>query len=416
MLLSHSSLLTTIFLQIHALTVTALPSSSNETSSNATIRVDFGRIPDNITRYIHSTPEYEYLETSRATKRDLYQLLLQEEAGDELKFVSSPDEIEPTEEYYANAGYAFLSGAGSGVTVYVHDSGINLQHAEFTLASPPDVQKGTIEWLYPDFDLESIPWGSWITEPTHDPIGHGTCVADKIVGQMFGVAKGASLKMVPVVSISSDFWLQAGLRTIIKDIKKEREKDPNFMAVVNFSYVLTGPFSTLVQSDYYDLFKEIHDLDVVMVAAAGNWRPGMSKQVTDYPAALVGSLQNMIVVGSVDVHGHVSDFSKTGDLVSVYAPGERYSKEEGIECAAGSTTSSNEEDIQYGVVKQEGTSLAAPIVSGLAAYWLSIDSSLRRGNTVSQKVKARIVDLAWSRQGLDINIPAIWNGQDGSGC
>ncbi|KAJ5894628.1 hypothetical protein N7495_006319 [Penicillium taxi] len=365
------------------------------------------------TGHVGSSSEFEYV---CGSERDSFQLILQPDAGYDLKFLAMPKGVDPTNEYYENADYAFLSGAGSKVTVYVHDSGINLDHSEFTSPPPKGVKKGTIEWLYPEFDTQSVPEGNWDPRPVFDPIGHGTCVADKVVGHKWGVAKGASLKMVPTIDIDSDFWMKAGLRTIIKDIEKEREKDPNFIAIVNFSYVLRDTISAQLKQDFYRLYREIYEIAIV-VATAGNWKVGSgSSEVTQYPAVLVKYFPNMIVVGSIDVYGFVSSFSRSGDLISVYAPGE-LSIDEGLDCAQGSTRSSTDEEKKYGMTQREGTSFSTPIVSGVVAYLISVNPSWRRVNTVAEVVKAKIMKMAWSRDDVvSIESPGVWNGQDGLRC
>ncbi|KAJ5899349.1 hypothetical protein N7495_004093 [Penicillium taxi] len=325
-------------------------------------------------------------------------LLFQDTENDEMKFISQPlgtklDEL---------GDYTFMSPAGSGVTVYVHDSGINLQHDEFT-QSFPGVRKGTVGRLYPYRSILD-------PQPTTDTSGHGTCVADKIIGHKFGVAKGADLLMVPWINVKDEKWIQAGLRAIINDIKAKRKKNSNFVAVVNFSYKL-GTANDLGDQleTYRALYKEIYDLDVVMVFAAGNDGDFGRTEVDHYPALLAKELPNVIVVGSVDVNGYPSKFTEGGSLVHISAPGALNSKI-GIECAQGTGKSST--------WKLEGTSIAAPTVAGFAAYLMSFESALRKSGSVAKNVKARILRLGYIRAIGDLEgvppVPAIWNGLQGS--
>jgi hypothetical protein len=74
----------------------------------------------------------------------------------------------------------------------------------------------------------------------------------------------------------------------------------------------------------------------------------------------------------------------------------------GIQCASGSSN---------GWIRSQGTSLAAPAVSGLAAYFISINPQLQEKGMkgmVAQMVKDYVKSLAWSRNGGPI---AIWNNE-----
>ncbi|KAJ5898817.1 hypothetical protein N7495_003561 [Penicillium taxi] len=380
MLLSYSTIFLAVYIQSQASNVAALV-IPDYTLDNGTLH-DGEEPLDHI-----------------SARDNAVKLLFQDTENDEMKFISQPleTELDKLEDY------TFMNFAGSGVTVYVHDSGINLQHDEFT-QSFPGVRKGTIRWLYPYRSILDPP-------PTTDPSWHGTCVADKIIGHKFGVAKGADLLMVPWIDLQDREWMKAGLRVIIHDIKAKRRMNSNFVAVVNFSYLI-GTANDLGDQleTYRALYKEIYDLDVVMVFAAGNNGDFGRTEVDQYPALFAKELPNVIVVGSVDVNGYPSKFTKGGSLVDISAPGAVNSKI-GIECAHG--TESN-------TVRVEGTSFAAPTVAGLAAYLMSFESALQKPGTVAKNVKARILRLGNIRAVGDLaGVPpklAICNWLQGSPC
>ncbi|KAJ5908421.1 hypothetical protein N7495_001103 [Penicillium taxi] len=416
MLLACPALLTTSLLQILAF---ATASTVDKTPLRTIPRIEFEKISTETTNYTwdDSPPKFKH-KASRITKRgSKWKEIRQYEAVEELTFVSWPSGTsESAREDDEELDYVFLNAAGSGVTVYVHDSGINLQHEEFTTSAPSGVQKGTIELLYPKTgpgvtteDLNAI-------KKAGDTDGHGTCVASKIVGQNWGVAKGANLKFVPLIDSGYDDTIQAGLKAIIEDIKKEREKNARYMAVVNLSYGLKEYDQTAKQrSEYLDLYKQIYDLDAVMVTTAGNYLASCDepREVNDYPALFVKELPNMIVVGSVDVDGSVSEISKIGNLVSVYAPGAVNSRRgEGITCAWGNIEGSTEDEVKRGINRDQGTSFAAGIVSGLAAYLVSTDPESFRTGKVAEEVKAKILNLAWGRP-KGKGFKSVWNGRDG---
>ena len=110
----------------------------------------------------------------------------------------------------------------------------------------------------------------------------------------------------------------------------------------------------------------------------------------------------MIVVGSVNEYGLEYETSNNGPLVTVWAPGVN------VMCAS---------NVGEGEQELTGTSMAAGIVSGLAAYLLALYPALQRPGTglTARAVKSRIIALSWARENVDqdpdLEYPAaIWNG------
>ncbi|KAJ5095666.1 hypothetical protein NUU61_005022 [Penicillium alfredii] len=72
-------------------------------------------------------------------------------------------------------------------------------HVEFSNPDPNECKefprKGNIETLYP----QASRYGKVFNciGPSEDKIGHGTCMADKVIGTLYGSAKSANLIMVP---------------------------------------------------------------------------------------------------------------------------------------------------------------------------------------------------------------------------
>ncbi|KAJ5900088.1 hypothetical protein N7495_004832 [Penicillium taxi] len=380
MLLSYSTIFLAVYIQSQVFNVAALIIPDHALENN--------------TLYDEEKPSDSHL----FARDDPVTFFHQYPANDEMKFISQPlgTDLDQLKDY------VFLSPAGAGVTVYVHDSGINLRHNEFTTASK-NLPKANVGWLYPSRPDLNV-------EPTTDPTGHGTCVADKVVGHKFGVAKKANLLMVPWIDLADFDWMKAGLRAIIDDIKAKRAKDPDFLAVVNFSYKFGN---TVALRDKVEacraLYKEIYDLDVVMVFAAGNSGDYGKTELKHYPALFTKDFPNAIVVGSVDINGYPSKFTEGGPLVHISAPGATDS-ENGIECAQGTGRSAT--------WRPEGTSIAAPTISGFAAYLLSIEPALRKQGSVAKNVKARILKLGYIRAVGALKgvppMPAIWNGLEGA--
>lgn len=119
--------------------------------------------------------------------------------------------------------------------------------------------------------------------------------------------------------------------------------------VANMSFGGTG-FSFTYQS----LVNVCHDSGLVMIASAGN----DGNQVGRYPA----SYNHVISVGSTDLNDNKSSFSNYHQTTDVMAPGSFiYSTLAGA-------------DDSYGF--NSGTSMSAPVVSGLAGLVRSLDSTL----------------------------------------
>lgn len=97
----------------------------------------------------------------------------------ELDFISQPLGTDLAE----MANYKFPATAGQGIDVYVPDSGCNTANSEFVN------MKGTYRWLRPP----AAAWPGPELWAKVDPTGHGTCLADKVAGYNYGVAKNANL-------------------------------------------------------------------------------------------------------------------------------------------------------------------------------------------------------------------------------
>jgi cerevisin len=119
---------------------------------------------------------------------------MQQDARDELKMISQARGALRSE----LPGYAYDSRGGRGITVYVIDTGINTYN-EVRLAHYQESirltrfqefrnMRGSLRWLY-------LPGKPHIRG---DNIGHGSCVASKVAGPTFGVAKSANIVMVRV--------------------------------------------------------------------------------------------------------------------------------------------------------------------------------------------------------------------------
>jgi len=170
-----------------------------------------------------------------------------------------------------------------------------------------------------------------------DCSGHGTHVAARIAGHTLGASASARLISVKVI----DRFGTGDVATVIAGIDWVMGQ-PGSRKLVNMS------LTRLATEDPSPLDMAVQNLiddGAVVVVAAGN----SAADAADFTPARV---EGAITVGSATAKG-VSDFSNAGARVDIYAPGD-------------AVTSASIRDI-CGTQKMSGTSMAAPLVSGLIA-------------------------------------------------
>ncbi len=217
--------------------------------------------------------------------------------------------------------------AGSGVRIYVIDSGINWTHNDFRNRVP-------YSWtFYRD---------SFGNPTTWDCNGHGTHVASTAAGTTYGVAKAATIVPIRVFdcggsTTTSMIW--SAIDTVSDDLASSPSN-----AVVNMS--LGGPFSSTTNSKINNLVNS----GVPVVVASGN----ESLNACDTsPASATGA----ITVNASTRFDTDAWFSNYGSCTDIYAPGEDIT-------AAWWTSNSSTSTIS-------GTSMASPHVAGAVARLIS---------------------------------------------
>lgn len=232
-----------------------------------------------------------------------------------------------------SSSYSFDSEGGKGVTAYVIDSGVKVEHDDF---------EGRASWG------ASIP----APQTQADEEGHGSHVAGTIGGKTYGVAKKVDLVAVRVLNSEGKGRVSdiiKGIQFSVKDHQaKVAAKQRGYKgATINMS--LGGGLSNaLDQATNAAVNAGVH-----VIVAAGNENQDACNVS---PARASGA----ITVGATDVNDRRASFSNWGKCVDINAPGVKI--------------------ISVGIDQDtevlSGTSMASPHVAGLVSYFLSLQPDL----------------------------------------
>jgi subtilisin family serine protease len=243
------------------------------------------------------------------------------------------------------------AGTGAGVTAYVLDTGIRLDHQDLA---------GRIAPGYDAVDRDSTP---------ADCNGHGTHVAGTLGGATHGVAPGVTVVPVRVLDCSGN----GAYSTVIAGIdwltaQREGAARP---AVANLS--LTGPASATLDAAVGGSMAA----GVTYAVAAGNGnQTGKPQDACGYsPARVPGAL----TVAASDSRDTSASFSNYGTCVDLYAPGVGITSDWYTGATATHTTS--------------GTSMAAPHVAGAAALHLEANPGATPSEVRDALVRAATEDV-----------------------
>lgn len=188
-----------------------------------------------------------------------------------------------------------------------------------------------------------------------DNDNHGTHCAGTIAavkGNGLGIEGVASSVPVKIMAIKALGGKKNNTTTakLIRSISYAKQMGAS---IVNASW----GGSIAKKSEDVALKTAIRESGMLFVAAAGN--DGSNNDERKCYPACYSDLDNVIAVGAIDANGKLSSFSNYGKSVDIVAPGSRiYSTKVG------------------GYAYMSGTSMAAPMVSGVAAMLYSVKSGL----------------------------------------
>ncbi|XP_013407808.1 uncharacterized protein LOC106171862 [Lingula anatina] len=225
-------------------------------------------------------------------------------------------------------GYFDVNADGSGVDAFILDTGIDVNHRDFSGGRAVDFKT-----LYPQF---SEPQGT----SSRDGNGHGTHVASTVGGNTMGVARGVNLIAVKVLSDQGS-GSTTGIIGALEDVAAYARTSGR-KGVINMSLGGTG-------SSINSAANAAVQAGVTVVAAAGN----SNDDACGYSPA--GASDVVCVAASTNQDAKAS-FSNYGECVDIIAPGKDI-----IGADAGTSS---------GTVSLSGTSMAAPHVAGAVALFL----------------------------------------------
>ena len=219
--------------------------------------------------------------------------------------------------------YGFVS-SGSGVRVYVIDTGVRSDHTDLAGRVAPG-------W-------SAIEDG----RGSEDCNGHGTHVAGTVAGSSYGVAKGATIVAIRVLDCNGSGFASS----VVSGISWAIANHPGGPGVINLS--LGGPANSAVDQAVADATAR----GLLVVVAAGN-------DAGDACALSPARAPSAITIGATTSSDVRASYSNFGSCVDLFAPGSSITSAWWTSTGAAATLS--------------GTSMAASHVAGIAARLLQTE-------------------------------------------
>jgi len=258
--------------------------------------------------------------------------------------------------------YLYAADGGEGVTVYVIDTGTNVNHVDF---------EGRAKWG------KTIPQG----DEDADGNGHGTHCSGTVAGKKYGVAKKANVVAIKVLRSNGS----GSMSDVVKGVEYAAESHLDEMkaaksgkgkkgfkgSAANMS--LGGGKSNILDQ----AVNAAVDAGIHFAVAAGN---DNANSCNYSPAAA----EKAVTVGASNLADERAFFSNYGKCNDIFAPGLNI-----MSTWIGS---------KYATNTISGTSMASPHIAGLLAYLLSLqpskDSAYAVADITPKKLKAILLSTA----------------------
>ena len=240
------------------------------------------------------------------------------------------------------------------ITVAILDTGVNYNH--------PDLSSRIVAgWDFVDGDDQPF-----------DDQGHGTHVAGLVAGLRSGVSHHARILPVRVLNTLG----QGKLKDIDAGIRYAADQGARVLVL---AFGLPDESAKQLLSDSIQYAGE---RGAVVFAAAGNQGRNLDR-TPFYPAAL--HLGNLVTVAAQGEGEELASYSNFGvDSVDIAAPG-------GAPESGGLLSTSYLASLNQGYARHWGTSMAAPLVAGIAAELIARDNGL-----TAAEVRNRILEQSVS--------------------
>ena len=254
---------------------------------------------------------------------------------------------------------------GEGQIIAIVDTGVNYNHLALShniLVNADEIPGNGVDDDNNGYidDHVGFDFANGDSDPFDDD-GHGSHVAGLAASSVFGAARAA--KILSVKALGPRGGDQASVAaSILYAVDRGA-------SVINLS--LSGAAKVNPIMDQAMKYAENHNVLVVISSGNGDseGKPVDIDVSPAYPAAMVNS--NIISVAAKDSVGLLAPYSNYGiNSVDIIAPGGGLTKDDKINSC---TTQNNRQQEYVGMM---GTSMAAPIVSGIAAQVRAINPSL----------------------------------------
>lgn len=230
--------------------------------------------------------------------------------------------------------YLYETEGGEGVTAYVIDTGVNVDHVEFG---------GRATWG------STVPSG----DADVDGNGHGTHCAGTIGSETYGVAKKADIVAVKVLRSNGSGSMSdvvKGVEFAAKSHQEAAKKGKKGFKGSTANMSLGGGKSPAL------------DMAVNAAVKAGlNFAVAAGNENQDACNTSPASAENAVTVGASTISDSRAYFSNYGKCVDIFAPGLNI-----LSTYIGSDTAT---------ATLSGTSMASPHICGLLTYFVSLQPS-----------------------------------------